>query len=235
MGDRGSGSASLCLSLETTGGVLMPLELSTSFVPRTRRGRWRQMPHRGGSRERHTMGPSMPAPVGAFSPLVFSPVELSCHPCPSPLACSPCLRASSIFPVLITSHNNVTLMSPRCTPTPDLNAAQGRALWPWSPLGLCTAGACCRAVAGLSPSPSVHLHAPSVRFCGAETRATSGPASAQHRPPGTAGWSPWGRASLRARGWAGLSIATVGCEGAASPPLEFRRLVAEHPSLLASA
>lgn len=40
------------------------------------------------------------------------------------VTCGAGLHASSILPVLITSHNEVTLLSPRCTPTPDLDVPE---------------------------------------------------------------------------------------------------------------
>lgn len=184
------------------------------------------------------MGPSMPAPVGAFSPPVLSPAELPCHPCLSPLACSPRLPASSTFPVLITSHNDVTLMSPRCTPTPDLDAAGGHAPWPWFLPGLCTAGACCEL---LQARPRVLLSVCRLPRCvSADSHPCNERAGLSSAPFGRCSQlvpslHPWGHASPRALGQAGLSIATVGCGGAASPPLEFQCVVAEHPSLPASA
>lgn len=161
--------------------------------------------------------------------LVLSPVELLCHPCPSALACSPRLAASSIFPMLIASHNDVTLMSPCYLgpgpfpgghgPGPCRGCAQ-----------LVHAVSCCSLVPK-SHCPSVRVQAPWVRFCRA-THAMSGPASAVgcsppsvHLPKPPPGWE------VRV----GLSITPVGSGGAASPPLEFWCSVAEHPSLPASA
>lgn len=123
--------------------------------------------------EHHLVGLLVLAPGGAFSPPVLSPVELPCRPCPSPLACSPCLPASSAYPLLITSHSDVTLMSPHCTPIP------GPGCCPRPTPRLCSppvhAVSCCRLILE-SFSPCAGSFA---AFLWTATYATSGPASAQ--------------------------------------------------------
>lgn len=85
------------------------------------------------------------------------PCQLCLEPFPCGfVTCGASLRASSILPVLITSHNDVTLLSPRCTPTPDLDVPGAVPCVP-DPCCGCP-GSCFRLV---------HL------------RVTSGPASAQ--------------------------------------------------------
>lgn len=95
--------------------------------------------------------------------------------------CGLCLPASSIF----SSHNDVTLMSPHQTPTPDLDAAP----WPRSLPGLCTAGVRCEL---LQAHPRVPLSVCALLavFLQTATHAMSGLVSAQHRLEDTAGRSP---------------------------------------------
>lgn len=187
--------------------------------------------HTGAFRESPCHGTVYAVSGWTLISLVLSPVELLCHLCPSPLACSPHLLAGSIFPMLIASHNDVTLMSPCYLgpgpfpgghgPGPCRGCAQ-----------LVRAVSCCSLVPK-SHCPSVLVQAPSVHFCRV-THATSGPASAQHcwllpslciSPHFSLGWELW----------VGLSITPLGSGGAASPPLKFWCSVAEHPSLPTSA
>lgn len=87
-GGTGSGSASPCLPSKASGCVSSRLELSVSFVPRICQGRWRQMPRRGGWRERRAVGPSVSAPFHPF-------LRRFCHlqSCPAIPACLPWLAA----------------------------------------------------------------------------------------------------------------------------------------------
>lgn len=178
--------------------------------------------------EHHLVGLLVLAPGGAFSSPVLSPVELPCRPCPSPLACSPCLPASSAYPLLITSHSDVTLMSPHCTPIP------GPGCCPRPTPRLCSppvhAVSCCRLILE-SFSPCAGSFA---AFLWTATYATSGPASAQLSAAQPAGpLSPCMSPSPALGGK--LSTTSVGYGGAASAPLECQRLGAEHPSLPARA
>lgn len=225
-GDTGSGRASPCLSLEAGDCVFTWPEHSVSSYQGPAAGDGCRC-HTGAFRESPCHGTVYAVSGWTLISLVLSPVELLCHPCPSPLACSPHLLAGSIFPMLIASHNDVTLMSPcylgpgpfpgRHGPGPCRGCAQ-----------LMRAVSCCSLVPK-SRCPSVLVQAPSVHFCRA-THATSGPASAQHcwllpslciSPHSSLGWELW----------VGLSITPVGSGGAASPPLKFWCSVEEHPSL----
>lgn len=132
--DVGSGSATLCLSLEATSSVLTPLELSMSLIPAG------TDTTQEGFEECGAMGPPLPALVpGGF------------------VTCGAGLCASSVLPVFTTSHNDVTLLSPHCTPTPDLGVPEAMPCVP-SPCCGCP-GSCFRLVhlhveqAGLSSAP----------------------------------------------------------------------------------
>lgn len=176
------------------------------------------------------------SPISYFSPPFLSPAELPCHPCLSPLACSPRLPASSIFPMVITSHNDVAVMSPRCTPNagprPCLGAMPRGPGPHWCCAWLVRAASCCRFILE-SICPCEMLP----RCVSADSHPCNEPAGLSSAPFGRLGPSfhPWGRASPRTPGRDGQSIAMVGRGGVASPHLEFQCLVAEHPSFSASA
>lgn len=97
------------------------------------------------------------------------------HPCqlwlePFPhgfVTCGAGMQASSILPVLIASHNDVTLLSPHCSPTPDLDVPEAVP---------CVPDPCCGC-----PGSCFRL----VHLC-----VTSGPASAQHHSGRHRSWSP---------------------------------------------
>lgn len=122
--------------------------------------------------------------------ILFSPIFVTCGAALPSLPVSPGLQpspASSIFPMVITSHSDVSLMSPRRTPNAGPRPCPGAVPCGPGPRRGCAwpvrAVSCCRLILESVCPCAGSLGA----FLRTATRAMSRPASAQHR---LAGWAP---------------------------------------------